>query len=179
MPGPQAKITSIDTLDTFRSSLVVYLEKAGTNLDEINLEVRRTRHQLRNEKLLFWKMELRKRNKALDLARSEYFSARLTHSGSSGASGKQVAVRRATEAKLEAEDKLRKIKKWCRDFDSQIEPLAKKIETLRQSLLYELPNAVAFLEQAARTLSDYADIRPTGTAAPAKTQKKDEEEDCP
>ncbi len=154
---------------------MVYLEKAGTTLDEINHEVRRTRHQLQNEKLLLWKMELRKRTKALDLARSEYFSARLVNTGT-GVTGKQVAVRRATEAKREAEDKLRKIKKWCRDYDSEIEPLAKKVENLRQSLLYELPNAVAFLEQAAKSLSEYASMRPAGTAAPALTPNPEDEE---
>jgi phage-related minor tail protein len=78
-------------------------------------------------------------------------------------------VRRATEAKREAEDKLRKIKKWCRDYDSQIEPLAKKVENLRHSLLCELPNAVAFLEQAATTLNDYTQMRPKGTATPPTT----------
>ena len=151
------------------------MDKASTSLDEVSQEVKRTRHQIQNEKLLFWKMELRKRVKALDLARSEHFSARLTHSGSSGATGKQAAVRRATEAKREAEDKLRKIKKWCRDYDSVIEPLAKKIDTLRQSMTSELPNAVAFLEQAARTLSDYAGMRAAGTPAQKPAPEQEEE----
>lgn len=177
MANPKANVSSIEALDLFRSSLAVYLEKAGASLDEINQEVRRTRHQLHNEKLLYWKMELRKRIKALDLARSEYFSARLTHSGSSGATGKQAVVRRATAAKREAEEKLRKIKKWCRDFDSGIEPLAKKVENLRASMLYEMPNAIAFLEQSARTLSDYAGMRAAGTAAkkPAQEPEKKSE----
>lgn len=174
MSKSQAKITSIETLDTFKSSLVVYMDKAGTTLDEVNHEVRRTRHTLHNEKLFYWKMELRKRNKTLDLARSEYFSARLVNTGS-GATGKQVAVRRATKAKREAEDKLRKIKKWCRNFDSEIEPLAKKIDSLRQSLLYELPKGVAFLEQAALTLSDYAGMRAAGTVASSPAPEQTEE----
>jgi uncharacterized protein YpbB len=174
MASSNAKVSSIEALDLFRSSLVVYLDKAGTSLDEVSQEVKRTRHQLHNEKLLFWKMELRKRVKALDLARSEHFSARLTHSGSSGATGKQVAVRRATEAKREAEEKLRLIKKWCREYDSTIEPLAKKVDNLRQSLTYDLPNAVAFLEQAAITLSDYAGMRAAGKPA---TQPAPEEEE--
>ncbi len=176
MSGPQAKITSIEILDSFRSSLVVYLDKAGTTLDEINHEVRRTRHQLQNEKLLFWKMELRKRTTALDLARSEYFSARLVNSGV-GATGKQAVVRRTTEAKREAEDKLRKVKKWCRAYDSQIEPLAKKVESLRQNMVYELPNAVAFLEQAALTLSEYAGMRATGTVSPTPPPHPEEQQD--
>ena len=175
MASTNANVSSIEALDSFRSSLVMYLEKAGASLDEINQEVKRTRHKLNNESMLHWKMEMRKRVKALDLARSEYFSARLTHSGSSGATGKQVAVRRATEAKREAEDKLRKIKKWSRDFDSEIEPLAKKVENLRASMLYEMPNAVAFLEQAARTLSDYAGMRAAGTSA-AKPEPEPEED---
>jgi len=173
MANPNANVSSIEALDSFRSSLVVYLDKAGASLDEINQEVRRNRHWLQNEQVLFWKMELRKRVKALDLASSEYFSARLTHSGSTGATGKQVAVRRAKEAKREAEEKLRMIKKWCRNYDSEIEPLAKKVDNLRASMLYEKSNAVAFLEQAARTLSDYAGMRKAGTAA---TKQESEEE---
>lgn len=174
MANSQAKVSSIEALDLFRSSLVVYLDKAGTNLDEISQEVRRTRHQLENEKLLFWKMELRKRTTALDLARSEYFSARLVNTGT-GATGKQAAVRRATEAKREAEDKLRRIKKWCRDYDSEVEPLAKKVDNLRQTLLYELPNALAFLEQAAKTLSDYAGMRAAGKPATKPAPEQEEE----
>lgn len=176
MADSHAKITSIEALDSFRSSLVVYLEKAGNTLDEIIHAVRRTRFQLENEKLFFWKQELHKRTKALDLARSEYFSARLTNTGT-GATGKQAAVRRATEAKREADYKLRLIKKWCRDYDSQVEPLAKKVEALRQSLIYDLPNAVAFLEQAARTLSDYAGMRTAGTAATAPGPSTEQEEE--
>lgn len=175
MASPNANVSSIEALDSFRSSMVVYLDKAGAALDEIHQEVRRTRHWLQNEQAIFWKMELSKRIKALDLASSEYFSARLTHSGSSGATGKQVAVRRAKEAKREAEDKLRMIKKWCRNYDSEIEPLAKKVENLRASMVYEMPNALAFLEQAARTLSDYAGMRKAGTVA-SKQESEEETE---
>ncbi len=175
MASSQANVTSIEALDLFRSSMVVYLDKAGTCLDEVTQEVKRTRHQLENEKIVFWKLELRKRNTALDLARSEHFSARLTNSGTTGATGKQVAVRRATEKKREAEDKLRLIKKWIRNYDSEIEPLAKKVDSLRQTMLFDLPNAVAFLEQAARTLSEYAGMRAAGTVAEQPAPEQEEE----
>lgn len=175
MATPNANVSSIEALDSFRSSMVVYLEKAGSSLDEINQEVRRTRHWLHDEQVHFWKKELRKRIKALDLANSEYFSARLTHSGSTGATGKQAAVRRAKEAKREAEDKLRMIKKWRRVYDSEIEPLAKKVEQLRASMLYEKSNAISFLEQTALTLSDYAGMRKSGTAA-SKPESEEETE---
>jgi hypothetical protein len=73
-----AKITSIEALDAFKASLIVYLEKAGHILDEVNEDVVRTRIWLQADRQLHWKNLLRQRTKELAQAEQELLTARLS-----------------------------------------------------------------------------------------------------
>jgi hypothetical protein len=155
----QAKVTSLEALERFRASLIVFIHRAQNSLDEVLDEVRRTRLWLLNDQRFHWEREIRKRQKLVEVAKAELMSARL--SGLREVTSPQEnAVRKAKEALGEAEDKLRNVKRWTRDYEHCIEPLTRKIESLRSFLGQDMPKALVYLVQAQRTLEDYADIRP-------------------
>ena len=163
----QAKVISISSFESFRAGLIVFISTAHRSLDEVGDDVRRTRAWLQHEQRMHWQMEIRRRQKTLDALEQEMYSARL--SGLREVSPQQqVAVRKGKEAVREAEVKLRNVKAWIRNYDHCVDPLTRKLESLRHFLDHDMPKALAFLVQAQKTLEDYSDTAPVhATPAPA------------
>ncbi|HZO83723.1 MAG TPA: hypothetical protein VFC26_00790, partial [Verrucomicrobiae bacterium] len=63
------------------------------------------------------------------------------------------------QAAEEAHGKLRKIRKWTRDFDNKLLPLVKELEHLRSLLGTDLPKAALHLGQVIKALEAYARVR--------------------
>lgn len=162
----QARVSSIDALESFRASLIVFLGRAHKSVDEVGDEVRRTRVWIQEEQRLHWERELRKRQRALDAAEQELLSAKLSGLREN-LKLQQDAVRKAKAAVQEAEEKIRSTKIWTRDFSHVVDPLARRLESLRQYLDADLPRAIAFLTQAQKTLTEYAEGGAIKRPAPA------------
>ena len=62
----RADVTSIDALERFRSNLLVYMDKAGMTLDEIDDAVKRTRVWVQTEQPNHWKAEIKRLTRALE-----------------------------------------------------------------------------------------------------------------
>ena len=152
----QAKITSLDALESFRANLIIFMTTAHRSVDEAGDEVRRTRQWLQGEQRTHWEGEAKRRKRVLDQAEADLYSARL-----SGLKDRTIvqeeAVRKAKRAMAEAEDKLRMLKKWNRDFDNCTDQLVKRLEGMRFFLDHDMPKALAYLVQAQRTLESYAE----------------------
>ena len=163
MPQP-AKVTSIEAVDAFKASLIVYLEKAGRLLDEVSEEVVRTRGWLQTDRLLHWKKQVYQRNKELAQAEQELLTSRL--SGLPEAvKARGMTVNKAKLALQEAENRLNRVKQWNRQYETQVESHAKVVTQLRHSLAYDMKKALAFLEGAAATLADYAEMSPPAASS--------------
>ena len=161
----QAKVTSVEALDTFRASLIIFQGKARRALDDATDQLRRTRMWLQHEQRTRWENELKKRARTLEQAEQELMSAKLS-SLRDNITFQQNAVRKAKVAVAEAEEKLRHIKKWNQNFDAIADPMAKRLEGLRQFLDFNLPKGITFLVQAARTLDAYAETHELPQTAP-------------
>jgi len=161
----QARVTSLEALESFRASLILFVNRAHRSLDEAGDEVRRTRQWMQHDQRLHWENELRRRQRFLDLAVQELMTARMSNLRDN-VTAQEEAVRKWKRAVQEAEDKLRKLKIWNRDFDHFVDPLARKLESVRQFLDTDLPKAIVFLLQAQRTLEDYAEVRSSQSPAP-------------
>jgi hypothetical protein len=159
----RAHVTAVDALEAFRSALIIYLSKARPTLDEVSAEVTRTRMWLEDEQRTHWENQQRRRARALQEAQAALFSSRLSTFREASAS-EQMAVHRAKRAFDEAEDKLRVIKKWNRDFENRVNPLVKQMEKLQTVLAHDMTQAIAFLTRAIDTLHAYAGITPAGSA---------------
>ena len=162
----RAHVTSVDALESFRASLIVYLGKARSTLEEVSADVQRMRDWLENEQRTYWEHELRRRSRDLQEAQQALFSSRLSQLREASAA-EQMAVQRAKRALDQADAKLRVVKQWNRVFDNRVDPLVKQMEKLHTVLAHDMVQAVAFLAQAITTLHAYAGILPpsaTGTA---------------
>lgn len=169
MPAP-AHVSSIEALETFRSRLVVYLSKARPALEEAQAECAQTRAWLEVDRRQHWDSELRRRQRRLDEARQELFSARLS-ALHGPASALQMEVHRAERAVREAEGRAACVRRWSREFSNHADPLVKQLEQLQHFLAADLEVAVAELGQAVTALQSYAAV----VARPATSPPKPEE----
>lgn len=153
----QAKVTSIDALESFRASMIVFINKACSTLDQVTDEISRTRSWVQHDQRLHWEREVRKRSRTLLQAEQGLLSARMIKLLDNLAA-QQAAVHKAKRALEEAEAKLRRVKLWTRDFDSSFEPLAKSLNSLRDYLAHDIPKGIAYLTQAQKALESYGEI---------------------
>ena len=173
----QARVTSLDALEAFRSNLILYLQKSRRAVDDVGDEVRRTRVWLQTDRRIYWEHEIRRRAKVLDQAQQELMTSRLT-GHKEALLVRQSVVHKAERALRESEDKLRCIKHWTREYDSLADPALKRLESLRAFLDLDMPKAVAFLANTQKILEDYSQgMTPAspapGGAAPAEAAPGD------
>ena len=155
----RAHVTSVDELEAFRASLVLYISKARPALEEITSEVLRTRLWLENEQRTYWENQLKRRKREWDEAQAALFSSRLSNLRDESSAEIQ-AVSRCKRAYQEAETKLRILKQWNREFEGRALPLVKQMEKLQTLLSGDLPKAIAYLGELIRTLDAYAGVAP-------------------
>ena len=159
----KVNITSVEALDDFRAKLVIYLSKARPTLEEVAADVTRTRVWLENDQRIHWENQVRRRTKVLEQAQQALFSSRV--SALREASGaEQMAVQRAKRSLDEAAAKLQVLKKWNREFASQVEPLVKQLDKLHTFLSHDMLKAIAYLTQQVKTLDDYAGLTPASAS---------------
>ena len=155
----QAHVTSVEALEAFRSSLIVYVSKARPTLEEVTADVLRTRLWLETEQRTHWEGQVRRRAKELEQAQAALFSARLSNL-SEAISAEQMAFHRAKRSFDEAEAKLRTLKQWNREFENRVDPLVKQTEKLHTVLANDMIKAIAYLTEAIKTLAAYSEIGP-------------------
>ncbi|HXU76213.1 MAG TPA: hypothetical protein VN794_06565 [Methylomirabilota bacterium] len=153
-----ARVSSVEALEAFRATLIVYLSKARPTLEEVSAEVMRIKLWLENDQRMFWEAQAKRRLKALEQAQADLFSARISNLREE-TSAEQVAYHRARRALDEAEDKLRVVKRWNREFDSRAQPLVKQMEKLHTFLAHDLMLAINYLGETAETLHAYAGLQ--------------------
>ena len=165
----EAKVRSIDALETFRASLVVFLTRARRALDQVGEEVARTRQWVLTDQRMFWTEQLRKRTRAMEQAQQELFSAKLSTLKDS-LTMQEHALRKAKRLVEEADEKAKNVKIWSRDFDRYVDPLLKKLETTRQFLDSAMPKGIAHLAAIQRTLDAYSESAPVAAAPPPPSE---------
>jgi hypothetical protein len=164
-----ARVTSIDALDDFRAKLLVYIARARRLLDDVNDDIIRTRVWLQSDRLPHWKKQVWLRQKELAMADQELMTARLSDMPEA-VQARRLVVNRCKAALRETEERLERVKHWIKQYGTAVEPKAKVIVQMRQVVDHELRKAIAFLEQSAATLADYAEIRKTGSGSGAEEE---------
>lgn len=156
----EAKVRSLDDLEAFRSSLIVYITRARRGVEQADEELKHMRNWLSNDQRTHWTEQLRKRTRQLDQANAELMSAKLS-TLRENITPEKLAQRKAKAAVEEAQQKLENIRRWTREFDRLADPIARKLETLHHFLEHTMPEGVQQLAGLHRTLEDYA-----GTGSP-------------
>jgi len=166
MPG--AQVTSTEAIESFRTHLINYLAKTRPVLEDACDEVVRTRVWLQQDRRIHWENQLRKRTRDLENANQALYSARLSNLREP-TMAEQNAVLRAKRALTEAEEKLKKIKRWTIEFDHLAGPMVKQLEQVRTMLSNDMPKAVIHLAQLLKTLDAYANVVPASAPATSPT----------
>ncbi|OYW26212.1 MAG: hypothetical protein B7Z47_07860 [Chthoniobacter sp. 12-60-6] len=125
----QARISNLDSIESFRAALIVFINKTRQTLDTVQDNVKKTRAWVQTEQPAYWQQQIRMRQKKLDQAQQELISARNSEFNDNP-TVQQMAVRKARAALEEAQAKLDRTKAWGRDFDRTIDPLARKADSL-------------------------------------------------
>jgi hypothetical protein len=157
----QARISNLDSIESFRVALIVFINKTRQALDSVQDAVKKTRGWVQTEQPNYWQQQIRMRQKKLDQAQQELMSARMSEF-IDNPTVQQMAVRKARATLEEAQAKLDRTKAWGRDFDRTIDPLARKTDSLRDYLDNDLTKAVAYLVEIQKILQAYNE-----TPAPA------------
>jgi hypothetical protein len=161
----QAQITSLEAIESFRASLVLFLNKARSTLGEVSNEVIGTRLWLQNDQRRYWENQMRLRGRKLEEAQQELFSAKLSRLQDATAL-QQMAVQRAQRAVREAEARLARLKKWDRELDDRSAPLVKQVDQLQSFLTTEMGKAIAHLAQVVTAVEAYTGVVPPGADGP-------------
>lgn len=163
----RANVTSVDAIRAFRTTLLVYLSKARPTLEEVSTEVMRTKMWIENDQRAHWDGQFKRCSRQLEDAKAAVFSSRMSNLREVSAA-EQAAVTKAQRLVHEAEEKLRVVKLWDRDFENRTDPMLKQMEKLTNSLTVDVPNAAADLAQTIKTLEEYAGmIAPGASLEPA------------
>jgi len=160
-----AQVRSIDTLDAFRASLVMFHAKALPVFDEISSDLRRTQLWLETDRLLHWQREVLRRTHVLESAQQALLSARIA-TFRDVTPVEQNAVQAARRSLEEADEHLRTVKLWIRDLGPRTEFLARQLGSLDSVLAHDIPRAIAWLTQAVRLLEEYAECRTAPASLP-------------
>lgn len=155
----RAHVTSVEALEAFRTNLIIYLSKARPTLEEVSDHVARMRVWLEMDRRTHWETQVRRAAQKLQDAQQAVFSAELSSLREVSAAERN-AVTKAKRVLEEAENKLRTVKKWNREFGNHVEPLARQLEKLQTVLINNVPAAIGYLGEAVKTLDDYRGAQP-------------------
>ena len=153
----QAQVTSVEAIESFRASLILFVSKVRPVLEEVSDEVMRLQAWIQNDQRRYWQGELRKRGLKLEEAKQELFNAALSRLQEATAL-QHMAVQRAQRAVRDAEDKLDTIKKWEKSLEDRSAPLVKQVEEFHGFLTIETGKAITQLVQIVKTLDAYARV---------------------
>ncbi len=161
-----AQVSSVEAIEAFRADLLIFISNARAALEEVGSDLLRMRLWLENDQRRNWEGQLRVRQFALERTQSELFGARLSQFHETMVE-KQLAHRRAQVAVAEAEEKLKRLKRWERNLDHDADPLLKQVEHMQNFLSGDLGRGVIQLDELIKSLQAYAGIT---SPAPKKTE---------
>ena len=153
----RAQVTSVEAVESFRASLIVFQSRARVILEEACDEVLRTKVWVQTDRRRYWIAEARRRGRTLENARADLSNARLSQFQES-TTLHLIAVQRTERADREARAKMAVLKKWDRELENRTEPFLKQVNQLQWFLARDMARAVAYLAQAVRTLEAYAGV---------------------
>jgi len=151
----RANVSDIEALERFRSSLVLFVERANSILDEVSEEVKRTRIWLQTEQRTGLEREMKRRRRELESLEQEMFTARLSKM-QTAKTGAQMQINKRRREIRDLEDKMRAVAGWLRNFDSTVETESRKVEKLRYQLDGDMVKALNFLAESAKQLRAYS-----------------------
>ena len=174
MSQGSARIDTPDVLKEFRNRFIAFDKNCRQAVCGVRADVNRTIEWIRNDRVRFWKAELRNREEKLLQAKAAYTAARFggPHERKPSYVEEEKALRKAERLKAEAEMKLEAARRWSRLLDQEAEKLIGPVNALAAMLDENTPKALARLETMIASLERYFSERPVEPpAAPSASRE--------
>ncbi len=156
-----AKVTSLEVLLQFKAALIEFSEAVQLSLGEANSDVNRVQGWLRNDRINYWKQQIRHRNNRLADAKSELMRAEISSSDTrASAVVERKLVEKWKRQVAEAEQKVQNIKQWSMKLDREIPIFKGRCQSLARIMEGDLPKALAKLDRLSTALEKYVKIAP-------------------
>lgn len=156
-----AKVTSIEALLQFKAALIEFSEAVQMSLGEANSDVNRVLGWLRNDRVNYWKQQIRYRNNRLADAKSELMRAEISSSDTrASAVIERKIVEKWKRQVAEAEQKVQNIKQWSFKLDRELPIFKGRCQSLARVVEGDLPKALAKLDRLSTALEKYVKIAP-------------------
>ena len=157
-----AEVASLDALRDWKAALGAFRGSAQEALVGVELAVRRAFDWL-DERRDFWQQELRRREEAVTVAKSELWRKKnLPIIAHPDTTEQEKALRRALARLEEAQEKLEKHRQWAIALRRAVEEYEGPARRLGHRLEADLPKALALLAEKIATLESYVAVAAPG-----------------
>jgi len=153
MSPKSARIDSPDVIKRFRNDFVLFDTACQQALEGIRSDITRTLGWLKGEQLSYWKQQIRKRDDLVLRAKAAYQRVRFA-SNAAGLDEKR-ALQKAIRAKEEAEEKLKRVKKWGQEIERKSGVMLGPCMHLSVQLADMTPRAISRLDRMVDSLDAY------------------------
>jgi hypothetical protein len=175
----RAQVHSTEAIEAFRSKLVVYLSNIRKCLASATEEVRSVRGWIESDRQLYWLGELKRRNKQLQQCKDDFNATPTMGNEGASRSVRRMALERAKHAVDDAEEKLKKIRRYRQEFEKMVGGHLKHLETVGQNVTGNLQEGIHFLANIEKALDAYKNLQVTGADSPGALPATSPESETP
>ena len=151
-----ARVTSLDALRNFKAAIAEFAEQAGQALSEAQSDVQRTVWWIQHDQPAHWQREIKKRTEKLNLAKTELFRKQLESNDTrTSAVVERKAVAKAQAALDEADEKLRRVKKWAIALEREFMLFKAGCSQVSTAIAGDLPAAMGRMDKMIDSLEAY------------------------
>ena len=154
-----AKVTSIAVLREFRPALIKFVEEGRASLIAAEAECNRTLEWLRNDRVRYWKKEIRSREDEINRCKTELLNKQRSATGDPrSAVEERKALDKAKFRLSEAKTKSANTKKWLRQLEKEHMQYKGMAQALSGQLTRLEDQALYDLDRMAEALEDYVSM---------------------
>lgn len=157
-----ARIDSPEVVRELRNQVVTFDQKCRNALTGCTSDVQEVREWLRNDRLIQWKHQLRKREEEMLVAKRELAQAKWASSqgGRSVGLDEMRALERAKQRVEEAQRKIETVRKCSLLVEQKVTRMLGPVQSLLVLLDQKIPQATTRLDQMRESLEAYFQAPP-------------------
>jgi len=154
-----ARISSLDALREFKASIADFAEQAGLALSESQADVQRTIWWIQNDRNSHWQREIKKRAEKVVQAKAELFKKQLADNDArTSAILERKNLAKAQHALEEAEEKLKRVKKWSQALERELMLFKAGCGQVSGAVAGDLPTAIGRFDKMIQSLEAYVSL---------------------
>jgi hypothetical protein len=174
----QAKVSEIDVLRDVKAALAKFAEEAGAVISGVDAEVARMGQWLSHDRPSFWKAEIRRREDKVQAAKAAISRKQLSRAPEPASVVEERRELQRCQHHLEdARARAEAVRRWAPVWDREALLYKSSCAGLSETLLRDIPAAMARLERMAAALHAYVHARDVEIAGEAPAPPAEGEPD--